>query len=103
FLSHLIQFHLRDKHLHIAKDSELLKTIYRKVEEELVINKSNFYVKILTKFLCYFGLLALCYWSLFSIIHPIIFIGCFVFFGILSLLIAFNFGHDLSHNSIFKN
>ncbi len=94
---------MRDKHIRIAQDSELLKTIYKQVEEQLVENRVNFILKIGIKFIFYFALSSICYSALFTIQSAIVFVLCFVLFGFISLLFAFNFSHDFSHNTIFKN
>ncbi len=94
---------MRDKHIHIAKDSELLKTIYRKVEEQLTIDTRSFRFKMGVKFIFYFGCFVLCYALLYSVESPLIFIGSFILYGFVSLLFAFNFSHDFSHNTIFKS
>ena len=94
---------MKDRHIHIAKDSELLKTIYKQVEEQLIVNENSFMLKILTKFVVYFSLTAVCYAALFAIHSPSLFILCFIVYGFVSLLFAFNFSHDFSHNTIFKS
>ena len=94
---------MRDKHLHIAEDSALLKTIYKEVDEQLVIDKRKFIITILSKFIIYFSLTVLCYIALYTITHPLFFVICFMGYGFISLLFAFNFSHDFSHNTIFKN
>lgn len=93
---------MRDKHLHIEKDSELLKTIYRKVDETLTVRKGTFRRKIWIKFAVYFSLSLSTYLFLFKIQNPALFITCFVLYGLVTLLFAFNFSHDFSHNTIFK-
>lgn len=94
---------MRDKHIHIAQDSELLKTIYRQVDEQLNIDSKVFLVKIWTKFIFYFSFSALTYSLLYLVDNPIYFILCFILYGFASLLFAFNFSHDFSHNTIFKS
>ena len=94
---------MRDKHIRIARDSELLQSIYRQVEEQLIIDKRSTFWKILTKFICYFPLSVLFYSLLYTVSVPAAFIGCFVLYGFMSLLFAFNFSHDFSHNTVFKN
>ena len=94
---------MRDKHLHIAEDSALLKEIYREVDQHLVINKRKFMVTILIKFLVYFTLTVICYTALYAISSPLLFVACFMAYGFISLLFAFNFSHDFSHNTVFKN
>lgn len=94
---------MRDKHIHITRDSELLKTIYRTVDEQLLIDKKQFRFKLGVKFVFYFGLSALLYAGLYMVGHPLLFILTFVLYGFASLLFAFNFSHDFSHNTIFKS
>lgn len=94
---------MRDKHIHIAQDSELLKIICRQVEEKLVIDDRTFYLKLCLKFTFYFSLSAFFYMLLYIFKSPILFVLCFVLYGFSSLLFAFNFAHDFSHNTIFKS
>jgi linoleoyl-CoA desaturase len=94
---------LRDKHIHITRDSELLKIIYRRVDEQLIIDKKQFRFKIGVKFVFYFGLSALFYAGLYFIHDPLLFILNFVLYGFASLLFAFNFSHDFSHNTVFRS
>lgn len=94
---------MKDKHIHVAADSQLLKAIHRRVAEELVINKLTFFRLIGFKFLVYFTLSLLAYLALYKISSPLGFMVCFVMYGFVSLLFAFNFSHDFSHNTIFKS
>jgi linoleoyl-CoA desaturase len=94
---------LRDKHIHIAQDSELLKSIYRQVEEKLIVDKRSFIFKIWVKFIFYFSFFVLSYSLLFIVGNPVYFVLCFILYGHVTLLFAFNFSHDFSHNTIFKN
>lgn len=94
---------MRDKHLHIPEHSELLKTIYREVEEKLKLNQSDFNLRIWGKFIFYSSFSVLFYSLLFYINNPLAFISCFIFYGLTILLFAFNFSHDFSHNTIFKS
>ena len=94
---------MRDKHIHIPQDSELLKTIYRLVDETLVIDNRSFQIKIWTKFIFYFSCSVFAYLFLYLVTNPVYFILGFIGYGLISLLFAFNFSHDFSHNTIFKN
>lgn len=94
---------MRDKHIHIAKDSDLLKTIYQQVDEKLVVEKGVFVRIIWAKFIFYFTLMALSYYALYVINNSIGFVLYFVAYGFISLLFAFNFSHDFSHNTVFKS
>jgi linoleoyl-CoA desaturase len=94
---------LRDKHIHIPEHSDLLKTIYREVDEKLNFDQSDFRLKIWVKFIFYSSFSVLFYALLYSIDSPLAFISCFIFYGLTVLLFAFNFSHDFSHNTILKS
>lgn len=94
---------LRNRHLHIARDSELLQTIYRRVEEELVIDFKVFFIINVLKFALYFSLVVIFYSLLYVVQNPALFICTYIAFGFFTLLLAFNFSHDCSHNTLFKS
>lgn len=94
---------MKDKHIHVAAHSELLKAIYKRVDQELIIDKQGFVWRIIFKFLVYFSFTLLLYVALYKINDPLVFIGCFMCYGFVSLLFTFNFSHDFSHNTIFKS
>lgn len=93
---------MRDKHIHIPQDSALLKNIYRQVNEKLDIDKQAFRLKIWAKFIFYFSFSIFCYALLYLVQNPFYFVFCFILYGFVSLLFAFNFSHDFSHNTVFK-
>lgn len=94
---------MRDKHIHITEDSELLKLIYKQVNEKLIIDKRSCSLKICAKFFFYFSASLYCYSLLYSVQSPLYFVLSFILYGFVSLLFAFNFSHDFSHNTIFKS
>jgi linoleoyl-CoA desaturase len=94
---------MKDKHIHIAKDSELLKSIYQRVGEKLIIDKRSFSLKIWAKFIFYFSFSVFSYSLLYMVNSPFYFVLSFILYGFVSLLFAFNFSHDFSHNTIFKS
>ena len=94
---------MKDRHIHVAADSQLLKAIYKRISEEVLADQSAFMRIIAVKFVVYFLLTLLAYLALYHIANPIGFVGCFVIYGFISLLFAFNFSHDFSHNTIFKS
>ncbi len=102
-MKYLSQYPLRDKHLNIASDSELLKKIYKEVEENLQMEKIDFNFRIWTKFVFYFSFTVVFYFLLFIPSNNFFFIGNYIFYGFMSVLLAFNFSHDFSHNTIFKS
>jgi len=94
---------LRNKHIHIAQDSELLKTIYRQVDEKLVVDNRSFVRLLWIKFIFYFSISVFAYALIYLVETPLYFILSFVLYGFVSLLFAFNFSHDFSHNTVFKS
>lgn len=94
---------MKDKHLEIAEDSALLAAIHATVRRELVIDRSTFRRQLWMKFAFYFLLLSVAYAGLFLIPNAVWFITCYIAYGFLSLLFAFNFSHDCSHNAVFRS
>jgi len=97
---------MKKKHLQVEKDNQLFKEICSKINQELVFDtsaKNEIAVFLVIKFLVYFSLMVVTYSLLFTIQNPILFLICFVSYGFLSLLFAFNFSHDFSHNTVFKS
>lgn len=94
---------MRDKHIQISEDSELLKLIYSKVKLELNQNNSQLYLTLLLKFIIYFPIGLFIYCSLYYITNLYLFIFIYILFGFISVLFAFNFSHDFSHNTVFKS
>ena len=94
---------MRANHLEIEKDSLLLQQLYAEVNEKLEINNTQFLFCLCFKFLFYLLITAGSYYTLFFITDSSIFILTFTLYGFLTLVFAFNFAHDLSHDSIFKS
>ena len=94
---------MKDKHLIIAEDSVLLQNIYQTINEQLIIDKHKFNKLIAFKFIFYCSLNVFIYLALFKITNTLLFILCFILYGFVSILFAFNFSHDFSHDTVFKN
>ena len=94
---------MRDKHIHIAEDSALLKLIYKEVDEQLIINKNKTVRFLWAKFIFYCSLVLVSYFLLYQLSSPFWFVVNYVICGLVTVLFAFNFAHDLSHNTVFKN
>ncbi len=94
---------MRDKHLHVPKDSELLKSIYRSVETDLDIGNMRFRAIIWTKLVFYLSASVLLYTMLYKVETPVAFVLTYIGYGFAVLLLAFNFAHDFSHGTVFKN
>jgi linoleoyl-CoA desaturase len=94
---------LRDKHIHISRDSAILKHIYKAVDEQLIIDSKKTSRLLCMKFAVYALLTAGIYALLYLTGNPFLLVGCFVAYGFMALLLAFNFAHDLSHGTVFAN
>ena len=94
---------MRDKHIHIAQDSELLKQIYNEVENKLHIDEQATATLLTVKFVFYFSLVLLTYSAIIFSNSTLTLFSAYILFGLLSVLFGFNFAHDFCHNTIFKN
>lgn len=94
---------MKARHISVKADGILFKAIHKAVNAQLEIDDVDFKRKIWEKFMVYFILFATSYMFLFIVSHPIVFVSCFILYGFVSLLLAFNFSHDLSHDTIFKS
>ena len=94
---------MKDKHIKIEKDSLLLQQLYAEVNEKFEINNTQFLFRLWFKFLFYLLVTAGSYYTLFFITDTLTFIFSYTLYGFLALVFAFNFAHDLSHDSIFRS
>ncbi|MBL7744374.1 MAG: fatty acid desaturase [Chitinophagaceae bacterium] len=94
---------MKDKHIHIAADSELLGLIKEKVRMELSVDSAGLKRLLWLKFVFYFSLVALTYSMIWRTNGLYWFILAFILYGFFAVLFAFNFAHDFSHNTVFKN
>lgn len=94
---------MRNKHLHIENDSRLLILIREQVQRNLNTNRKRFRITIIAKLIVYLGGSLLVYSSLFVLKNTFLFVLAYIALGLFLLLFAFNFAHDFSHNTIFKN
>lgn len=94
---------MRDKHINIAEDSNLLKQVYNEVENKLHIDKHATAKLLVMKFIFYFSLMLVSYCLIYNSDNTLILFSSYILFGLLSVLLGFNFAHDFCHNTIFKN
>ena len=94
---------MRDKHINISSDSLLLKRIHSEVLNGLSQRKINTVALLLFKFCFYFLFLVFFYWSILRAGNIEMLIIFYVLFGLTAVLMGFNFAHDFSHNTVFKN
>src|SRR6185436_20881770 len=94
---------MKDKHIHIAADSELLRLIKERVKEKLVIKPTQLKRLIWFKFSIYFLLVAFSYFMIYRANNPYLFVLSFILYGFFAVLLGFNFAHDFSHNTLLKS
>src|SRR5438445_4135922 len=94
---------MKDRHINIISDSSLLKLLYAEVNDQLKPNRFTLSMVLLLKFMIYFSLLLFCYYTMLTAQHTASFLLSYIGFGLVSVLLGFNFAHDCSHNTIFKN
>jgi linoleoyl-CoA desaturase len=80
-----------------------MKLVYKAVEDQLKINQRSTVALLVIKFLFYLSLVA-CFYSLIYTTNnlPLFFI-VYVLYGLSAVLFGFNYAHDFSHNTVFKN
>ncbi len=94
---------MNESQIHTSADEDLVKSIYRQVEDRLIVNDKALSRFIWFNFVMCFLATVACYYALFRINNPVAFVICFVAFGFISLLFAFNLAHEFSHDTVFKN
>jgi linoleoyl-CoA desaturase len=94
---------MKDRHINIVSDSSLLKLLYAEVDDQLKPNRFTIGIVLLLKFIFYFLLLLFCYYIILTARHAVAFLFGYIGFGLVAVLLGFNFAHDFSHNTIFKN
>ncbi|MCT4562505.1 MAG: fatty acid desaturase [Crocinitomicaceae bacterium] len=93
---------MKARHLQIEEDNNLFSLIQQRIQLELDVKGFSFRFRLWVKFLFYLGLSASLYAILFWSMPSYLFLLCYVLFGWVMLLFAFNFAHDFSHNTVFK-
>ena len=94
---------MKDKHMHIQADSILLKQLHTAIDQKLHIDPKSTAFLLTMKFVFYFILMAATYAMIFLTHQPVVLITAFILYGLLSVLLGFNFAHDFSHNTVFKS
>jgi linoleoyl-CoA desaturase len=91
------------KHLKVGTDKDLYNSILKEINSKLNLDKKKSDRYFLFKALFYFGLAILSYSLIFVLVNPILYVLNFILFGFITVLLCFNFAHDLSHHSILKS
>jgi len=94
---------MKDRHINIETDSILLKLLHTAVQQKLKPKPLGTAILLVLKFVFYFSLLIICYYSIFATTTLIFLLLGYIGFGLIAVLLGFNFAHDFSHNTVFKN
>ncbi|WP_196887427.1 fatty acid desaturase family protein [Aureivirga sp. CE67] len=94
---------MRNKHIYVESDSKLLIEIRKRIKKDLDKNPLLFKTVFSFKVVFYFGAFFFFYFMLFQNISIEYFFLNYILLGITLLLMAFNFAHDFSHNTVFKS
>ena len=94
---------MRDKHINMSSDSLLLKRIHAEVLKDLSGRKINITAMLIFKFCLYFSIWVFLYWCILGSMSSGALMVHYILFGLTSVLLGFNFAHDFSHNTVFKN
>src|SRR5574339_655775 len=94
---------MKDKHLHVQADSILLKQLHTAIDQKLHIDPKSTAFLLTLKFVFYFIMMAATYAMIFITDHLPVLVITYVLYGLLSVLLGFNFAHDFSHNTVFKS
>lgn len=94
---------MKDKHIRIASDQELWRQLNRLVRLEMKRAKPWQRLKLLLKFGFYLFWTIFFYIQIWNATSPSWLALSYILYGLSSLLLAFNFAHDLSHDATFKH
>jgi linoleoyl-CoA desaturase len=94
---------MKDRHINIEAHSALLQQIHTAVRQQLQPVSMGIAMQLIIKFACYFSLLLFCYYFICTATSFNVLLLSYSSFGLLSVLLGFNFAHDFSHNTIFSN
>jgi linoleoyl-CoA desaturase len=93
---------MKDKHQRITEDQLLLQELSHSVQQAIKGKEQLGALKLGFKFLFYLVATIAAYYWLIKAESPWLLILAYITFGFASLLFAFNFAHDLSHDALFK-
>lgn len=93
---------MKAKHLNLPEDTALFNGILKEIEQTLPLKKSEADHYFMLKGIVYTILTISVYAALYLIKHPLLFILDYILYGMLAVMLCFNFAHDFSHHAIFK-
>ncbi|MDI1233634.1 MAG: fatty acid desaturase [bacterium] len=93
---------MKAKHLNLPEDTALFNSILKEIEQKLPLKKSEANQYFIIKGAVYAVLTAFAYIGIYTIENPFLFVLDYIIFGLLTVMLCFNFAHDFSHHTIFK-
>lgn len=94
---------MKDKHISVEADSRIMQQLHHRIREELVINQRGTAVLLSVKAVVYVSLLVLTYSALLMAGNSLVFLAAYIAYGLVVMLLGFNFAHDCSHNTVFRS
>jgi linoleoyl-CoA desaturase len=94
---------MKDKHISIPAHSKLQQQIYREVHNGLQRDKQATTRLLWTKGIVYTSLMMAGYCCLYIADSAAVFVAAYIGYGVLAVLMGFNFAHDFSHNTVFRS
>lgn len=92
---------MKDKHLRVEADLQFFKSLQARLKAELPLDDPAQRLKIIGKFLFYSSWSLASYLAIWMVTTPLLLVLAYLSFGFASMLMAFNFAHDLSHDALF--
>jgi linoleoyl-CoA desaturase len=94
---------MRGKHLIVPEDNHLFTLIYQETAAQMVPSRLRLWWYFCAKALLLSGMLGWSYCTLlFTQSIPVLF-ASYILFGLSSVLLAFNFGHELAHQTVLNH
>lgn len=93
---------MKAKHLHSPEDTALFNGILKEIEQTLPMRKSDADAYFVRKGILYAIITIAAYSGLYWIQDARLFVLDYILYGMLAVMLCFNFAHDFSHHAIFK-
>lgn len=94
---------MKDKHIKIKQDSDLLKALHNAIKSQINPKGIKGKIKLILKAIAFTALLIASYISIYKSKSSVFIFISYIIYGMTGLLLVFNYAHDLSHNALFKN
>lgn len=93
---------MKAKHLKIPAHTQLYKSLLQEIKSSIRFDSKKLRRYFSLKALFYVSLAVAAYYLILASQSLFLFLTAYVGFGLLAVLMCFNFAHDLSHNALFK-